>query len=64
MPLVGRDLPDLVEKAAGHVVAFFNRDDTHLLLLRKRDGEKKFEMIRRFELLNVKESITQGQLFI
>ncbi|MES2372263.1 MAG: 2'-5' RNA ligase family protein [Bacteroidota bacterium] len=37
---------------------------THLLLLRKRDGEKKFEMIRRFELLNVKESITQGQLFI
>lgn len=37
---------------------------TDLLLLRKRDGEKKFEMIRRFELLNVKESITQGQLFI
>lgn len=37
---------------------------THLLLLRKRDGEKRFEMIRRFELLNVKESITQGQLFI
>jgi 2'-5' RNA ligase len=36
----------------------------HLLLLRKRDGEKKFETIRRFELLNVKESITQGQLFI
>ncbi|MEO8172742.1 MAG: 2'-5' RNA ligase family protein [Sediminibacterium sp.] len=36
----------------------------HLLLLRKRDGEKRFEMIKRFELLNVKESITQGQLFI
>jgi 2'-5' RNA ligase len=36
----------------------------HLLLLRKRDGEKRFEMIRRFELLNVKESITQGELFI
>jgi 2'-5' RNA ligase len=36
----------------------------HLLLLRKRDGEKKFEMIKRFELLNVKESITQGQLFM
>ncbi len=36
----------------------------HLLLLRKRGGEKKFEMIKRFQLLNVKESITQGELFI
>jgi len=36
----------------------------HLLLLRKRDGEKRFEMIKRFQLLNVRESITQGELFI
>lgn len=36
----------------------------HLVLLRKRDGEKRFETIKRFDLLNMKESITQGQLFI
>lgn len=35
----------------------------HLLLLRKREGEKRYEMIRKFSLLNVKENITQGQLF-
>lgn len=36
----------------------------HLLLLRKREGEKRYAMIKKFRLLNVKESITQGQLFI
>lgn len=36
----------------------------HLLLLRKRDGEKRYEMVKKFKLMNVKESITQGQLFI
>jgi 2'-5' RNA ligase len=36
----------------------------HLVLLRKRDGEKRYEMVKRFELLNVKESITQGELFM
>ena len=36
----------------------------HVSLLRKRDGEKKYETIKRFELLNVKEIITQGELFM
>ncbi|WP_237722039.1 2'-5' RNA ligase family protein [Sediminibacterium roseum] len=35
----------------------------HLLLLRKRDGEKRFEVVRRFGLLNEKETVVQGELF-
>ena len=35
----------------------------HILLLRKREGEKRYQMLRKFTLLNVKENITQGQLF-
>jgi 2'-5' RNA ligase len=36
----------------------------HLLLLRKRQGEKSYRMIKKMPLLNVKETIIQGQLFI
>jgi 2'-5' RNA ligase len=36
---------------------------SHLILLRKREGEKRYGMVKRFELLNVKETITQGALF-
>jgi 2'-5' RNA ligase len=36
----------------------------HLLLLRKRSGEKWFETVKRFKLLNVRETITQGELFL
>jgi 2'-5' RNA ligase len=36
----------------------------HLLLLRKREGEKRYETVKRFALMNVKESITQGELFM
>ena len=36
----------------------------HVLLLRKREGEKRYEMIRKFTLLNVKVSSKQGELFI
>jgi 2'-5' RNA ligase len=35
----------------------------HLLLLRKREGEKRYEMVKKFKMMNVKESIIQGQLF-
>jgi 2'-5' RNA ligase len=35
----------------------------HLLLLRKREGEKGFKMVKKFRLMNVKESVSQGQLF-
>jgi 2'-5' RNA ligase len=36
----------------------------NLLLLRKRAGEKKYEMVRKFKLMNVREKIIQGTLFI
>ena len=36
----------------------------HLLLLRKREGENKFETVRKFKLMNVKVSSVQGELFI
>ena len=35
----------------------------HLLLLRKREGERKYEVVKKIKLMNVTESITQGQLF-
>ncbi len=35
----------------------------HLLLLRKRDGEKKYETVRKFRLMNEKVITTQGELF-
>ena len=35
----------------------------HLLLLRKRDGEKRYEMFRKFILMNEKVITTQGELF-
>ena len=36
----------------------------HLVLLRKREGEKRYEVVKKFALMNVKESIVQGELFI
>jgi 2'-5' RNA ligase len=36
----------------------------HLLLLRKRDGEKRYELVKKFKMMNVKETVTQGELFI
>ena len=35
----------------------------HLLLLRKREGEKRYEMVRKFMLMNEKIITTQGELF-
>ncbi len=39
-------------------------DVEHLVLLRKREGEKRYEVVKKFALMNVKESIVQGELFI
>ena len=36
----------------------------HVLLLRKREGEKRYELVKKFKLMNVKENTTQGKLFI
>ena len=35
----------------------------HVWLLRKRGGEKRYEAVKKFRMMNVKEHITQGQLF-
>lgn len=35
-----------------------------LLLLRKREGEKKYTAVKKFELLNVKTNSVQGELFV
>ena len=35
----------------------------HLLLLRKREGEKTFETVRKFKLLNERVEIVQSELF-
>ncbi len=35
----------------------------YVWLLRKREGEKKYETVKKFKMMNVKECITQGQLF-
>lgn len=35
----------------------------YLLLLRKREGETKFETVRKFKLMNVKVNSVQGELF-
>lgn len=35
----------------------------HLLLLRKRQGEKRYETVRKFKLMNEKIITTQGELF-
>jgi 2'-5' RNA ligase len=35
----------------------------HFLLLRKREGEKWFETVKKFKLLNEKVTTVQGQLF-
>jgi len=39
-------------------------DVEHLVLLRKREGEKRYEVVKKFALMNLKESIVQGELFI
>jgi len=36
----------------------------HFLLLRKREGENKFEMVKKIKLLNRKISTIQGELFV
>lgn len=36
---------------------------THLVLLRKRMGEKQYSTLKRFQLLDEKEAVTQGALF-
>ena len=35
----------------------------HVLLLRKREGEKRYETVKKFRMMNVKESVRQGGLF-
>jgi len=35
----------------------------HLLLLRKRETEKRYEMVKKFKLMNEKIITTQGELF-
>jgi 2'-5' RNA ligase len=35
----------------------------HLLLLRKRDGEKRYETVKRFKMMNEKIITKQGELF-
>lgn len=35
----------------------------HLVLLRKREGQRKYERVKKFGMLNVKESSKQGELF-
>lgn len=35
----------------------------HLLLLRKRESEKGYKMVRKFKLMNVKKHVSQGELF-
>ena len=35
----------------------------HLLLLRKRDGEKRYEVVKKFTLMNEKIITKQGELF-
>ncbi len=35
----------------------------HLLLVRKREGEKRFETVKQFKLMNEKMITTQGELF-
>jgi 2'-5' RNA ligase len=35
-----------------------------MILLRKRDGEMKYETVRKFRMMNVKEEVVQGNLFI
>ena len=36
----------------------------HLVLLRKREGEKRYEVVKKCKLMNAKENIVQGELFI
>jgi 2'-5' RNA ligase len=50
-----------LELSNTHFTGTFLAD--HVLLLRKRNGEKWFETVKKFALLNVKETITQGELF-
>ncbi len=35
-----------------------------MILLRKREGDTRYEMIRKFNMLNVKEEVVQGSLFM
>jgi 2'-5' RNA ligase len=35
-----------------------------MILLRKREGEIRYEIVRKFRMMNVKEEIVQGNLFI
>ena len=35
----------------------------HLVLLRKKEGESRYEMVRKFGLMNERISSTQGELF-
>lgn len=50
-----------LEMSNTHFTGKFVAD--HLLLLRKRDGEKRYEMVRKFILMNEKLITTQGELF-
>lgn len=50
-----------LEMSNTHFSGKFEAD--HLLLLRKRDGEKRYEMVRKFKLMNEKVITTQGELF-
>ena len=35
----------------------------HLLLLRKRESETRYKLVRKFKLMNMKEHVSQGELF-
>jgi 2'-5' RNA ligase len=35
----------------------------HFVLLRKREGEARYSMVKQFRMMNVKEEIVQGSLF-
>ena len=35
----------------------------YVLLLRKREGEKRYEMIKKFKMMHVKKDVRQGELF-
>lgn len=50
-----------LEYSNSHFAGKFMAD--HLLLLRKRLGEKRYETVQRFGLMNVKREVTQTTLF-
>ena len=51
-----------LEMSNTHFSGLFVADQ--LMLLRRREGEKKYTTVKKFQMMNVKVSATQGELFV